>query len=378
MTRFGAAAGVVGVALAVTGWLAVWAPVVVLGAGMVVLVIGALAHVVRRPRLDLRREIEPPRVEKGSPAIAVVHATNLSRRTLPGLTIEQRLGDIPVVASLPRLRRGEAALRTYRLPTAKRGIYDIGPIELPRADPFGLCRSVQRLGRPQRIAVHPRLLALRPLPIGTSRNLEGPSTDLSPQGTITFHRLREYVVGDDLRCVHWPTTARTGKLVVRHNVDTAQPFSVILLDLRPSVYSPETFESAVDVAASVATSLATDRAPVQLRTTSGERLGGLAQRDPTVIVDHLTSVEPTESGNLLAELLLLRRDRGGTALVVVTGRLDLESLPAIAALRRRFDRVLAVSVVHQPRPVPTRSGVTVLTVAGADELARAWNTRAAR
>ena len=73
----------------------------------------------------------------------------------------------------------------------------------------------------------------RPLPTGNTRHLEGPSSDTSPQGNITFHRLRDYVVGDDLRLVHWRSSARTGKLVVKHNVDTSQPYTVVLLDQRP-------------------------------------------------------------------------------------------------------------------------------------------------
>ncbi len=122
------------------------------------------------------------------------------------------------------------------------------------------------MGAPQRIAVHPRLLALHPLPTGISRHLEGPSSDTSPQGTVTFHRLREYVVGDDLRTVHWPSTAHAGKLVVRHNVDTAQPYTVVLADLDPDRYSAETFEEAIDVTASLVMSMSVGKAPVQLRT----------------------------------------------------------------------------------------------------------------
>jgi uncharacterized protein (DUF58 family) len=257
-------------------------------------------------------------------------------------------------------------------------VFDLGPVEVVRADPFGLCRTVQRLGQRQRISVHPRLWPLAALPSGTSRNLEGPSSDASPQGTITFHRLREYVVGDDLRTIHWPSTARTGALVVRHNVDTAQPYTVVLADLRPAVYSEDTFEMAVDVTASLVHSMSVDRAPVQLRTTGGRRLGGPGQRDPLPMIDHLTEVAPEAAGSLVAELLLLRRDRGGTALVVVTGRLEPDSLPAVAALRRRFDRLLMVSIVSEVGRLPVFPGVTVLAATSAADLARAWNREALR
>lgn len=378
MTRFGAGAALFGIALAVGGLFAHWAPVSEIGAGAVVLVIGSLIYVVRRPRLALERAVEPPRVQKGLPAIAVVHATNLSRRALAPLTIEQRLGDTPIRALLPRLRRGESGLRTYRLPTSRRGVYDIGPVELPRADPFGLCRTTQRLGASQRIAVHPRLLPMRQPPTGTSRNLEGPSSDASPQGTITFHTLREYVIGDDLRSIHWPSTAHLGQLVVRHNVDTAQPYAVVLTDLDPDRYSEETFEEAIDVTASLVTSLSIGKAPVQLRLSNGDRLGGAAYRDPAPIVDYLTELQPESQGSLASQLILLRRDRGGTALVVVTGRVDPESLPMVAALRRRFDRVTVISMVESPSRVPVHPGLTIIEARTADEAAHRWNTGVAR
>ncbi len=371
-------AAVVGMALALGGWAGRWPAVVVLGAGLMILVLGSVAHVLRRPRLALERVVEPPRVEKGLPAVAVVHVTNLGRRPLAPLAIEQRLGDTPIRALLPRLRRGEQGLRTYRLPTSQRGVYDVGPVEIPRADPFGLCRTVQRMGSPQRIAVHPRLLRMHPLPTGISRNLEGPSSDASPQGSVTFHRLREYVVGDDLRTVHWPSTARAGKLVVRHNVDTAQPYTVILTDVEPDRYSAETFEEAVDVSASLVMSMALGKAPVQLRLTNGDRLGGPSHRDPTPLVDYLTEVTADPAGTLEAQLVLLRRDRGGTALVVVTGRLDAETLPLIAALRRRFDRVIVASIVSRPVRLPVHPGLTIVSAASAQELVQAWNTGVAR
>lgn len=378
MTRLGYSSLPMGAGLLVLGLVAHWQPVAVIGAGLLVLTVGSVVFVLRRPRLRLERTVEPPRVEKGQPAIAVIHVTNLSRRSLPPLTIEQRLGDRPVRARLPRLRRGERGLRTYRLPTADRGVYEVGPVELPRVDPFGLCRTVQKMGEPQRIAVHPRLLKLQPLPTGMSRNLEGPSSDSSPQGTVTFHRLREYVVGDDLRTVHWPSTARLGQLVVRHNVDTAQPYTVVLLDLDPARYSPESFEEAVDVAASAVVSMAAGKAPVQLRTTTGERLGGPSYRDPTAVVDYLTEIRPDPGGSLESELVLLRRDRGGTALVVVTGPVDIGNLPTIAGLRRRFDRVIVLSLVARAGQAPTHPGIVVVEASTVAEMAIRWNTVVAR
>jgi uncharacterized protein (DUF58 family) len=226
--------------------------------------------------------------------------------------------------------------------------------------------------------VHPRLLSLHPLPTGISHHLEGPASDVSPQGTTTFHRIREYVVGDDLRTVHWPSTAHAGKLVVRHNVDTAQPYSVILTDLDPGRYSAESFEEAIDVTASLVASLAVGKAPIQLRLTNGDRLGGPQPRDPVAMVDYLTGVQPDPGGSLNDELMLLRRDRGGSALIVVSGQLDVASLPQVAALRRRFDRVVVAMLIPRPGRLPVYAGLTMVCAASAAEFARTWNTRVAR
>jgi uncharacterized protein (DUF58 family) len=378
VTRLGWGALGAGLVLLGLGLGASWPPLLALGVGLVILSVGTLAYVLRSPRLDLERAVEPPRVEKRRPAIAVIRATNLSRRTLAPVPIEQRLGATVFRAELPRLRKGEQGLRTYRLPTSRRGTYEIGPVEVPRADPFGLCRRARALGEAQVISVHPRVLELRPIASGTSRNLEGPSSDMSPQGSVTFHRLREYVIGDDLRKVHWPSTARLGKLVVRQYVDTAQPYTVVLVDLRPEVYSPDSFEEAIDVTASVVTSMSAGEAPVQLRTTTGERLGGTRKSGPTVLVDYLTDLAPSSEGSLLGELIALRRERGGNALVVVTGVAQLDSLPEVAALRRRFDQVIVVSLVPRATPAPTYAGLTILVGTNADDVARAWEAQVAK
>jgi uncharacterized protein (DUF58 family) len=378
LTPLGWAATAAGAVLTALGVAARWAPVAVLGVGMLVLVAGSAAYVLRRPAVSLERAVEPPRVQKGLPAISLISATNRSRRPVGALAIVQRMGDREIPARLERLRPGETTTRAYRLPTSERGTFEVGPVELPRADPFGLCRTVQHLGRPQVISVHPRLLPLRPLPTGISRNLEGPSNDSSPAGSITFHRLREYVVGDDLRLVHWPSTARLGTLVVRHNVDTAQPYTVVVLDLHPDGYSADTFEEAVDVAASVSIALSAGRAPVQLRTTAGDRLGGPAWRDPAALVDHLTAVQPDPSGSLDSELVKLRRERGGSALVIVTGWLEPASLPTAAALRRRFDRVIVLSVARLSGRLPAHPGLVCVGAATAGEMAQRWNVSVAR
>jgi uncharacterized protein (DUF58 family) len=373
MTRAALGALLAGIAVLVAGLALNWIALSLLGIGLLACVLLGVLSVVRPSRLSIEREIQPPRVPKHSAAIAFLRFHNAGRRSVGPTVATQPYGGRDVRTVIPRLRGRERGVRTYRLPTGRRGIFDIGPVEVARADPLDLFRTARQHGRTEQLWVYPRLLEFRQLPTGLTRTLEGPSSDTAPQGNITFHRLREYVVGDDLRLVHWRSTARTGKLVVKHNVDTSQPYTVVVLDLRSSRYTEDAFEAAVDVAASVLVSAAANKAPVELRLTDGSVIGGPRLREVTPLIDHLTGVQAGADGSLQAELLRLRRARGGTGLIVVTGVLAAQDLPYLAALRRRFERLVIISLDPTNPPAPSFPGVRVISAVDADAACAAWN-----
>lgn len=373
MTLFGLAALLAGAAALAMGLSLDWLSFDLLGLGLLAAVAVGFAAVARPSRLVIDREIQPPRVPKGSPAIAFLTFANRGRRTVPVAVATQPFGKRRVRTLIPKLRGGERGTRAYRLPTTRRGIFDVQPVEVTRRDAFELFRLSRKYGRVERIWVYPRVLPLRRLPTGQQRNLEGPSSDTSPLGNITFHRLRDYVAGDDLRLVHWRSSARAGHLLVKHNVDTSQPYTVVLLDLRPSLYTEESFEQAVDVAASVIVSAGVNKAPVELRLTDGTVLGGPRLREVTPLVDHLTGVRADPAGSLHAQLLTLRRVRSGTSLVVVTGEIEPDDLPYVANLRRRFEQLVVISLDPERRTPFDFPGVRLIVGADADAVAAGWN-----
>jgi len=373
MTLFGLAALLAGAAALVLGLTFDWLSFDLLGLGLLAVVVLGFAAVARPSRLVIDREIQPPRVPKGSPAIAFLTFANRGRRTVPVAVATQPFGAQRVRTVIPKLRGGERGTRAYRLPTTRRGIFDVAPVEVTRRDSFELFRLSRKHARTERIWVYPRVLAFRRLPTGQTRHLEGPSSDTSPQGNITFHRLREYVAGDDLRLVHWRSSARAGHLLVKHNVDTSQPYTVVILDQRPSLYTEESFEQAIDVAASILVACAANKAPVELRLTDGTVVGGPRIREVTPLIDHLTGVHGDPAGSLQAQLLTLRRMRGGTSLVLVTGELDLGDLPYVANLRRRFDQLVVISIDPEARNPIDFPGVRVIIGKDADAACAAWN-----
>lgn len=373
MTPFGVAALLAGMAALGLGLGLDWVSFDLIGIGLLAVVLIGLLFVARPSRLFIDREIQPPRVQKGSPAIAFLTFANRGRRTVPMSIATQPFGGLRVRTVIPKLRGGERGTRAYRLPTTRRGIFDVAPLEVTRRDAFELFRFSHRYGEIQRIWVYPRIVALHALPTGKTRYLEGPSSDTSPQGSITFHRLREYLPGDDLRLIHWRSSARLGTLLVKQNVDTSQPYSVVIFDQRPSLYTAESFEQAVDVTASVVLASAANKAPVELRLTDGTVLGGPRVREATPLIDYLTGIRGDPAGSLRAQLLAVRRARGGTSLIVVTGEVSPDDLPYLAPLRKRFDRVVLISIDTEHRPLPDFPGVQVIAVRDADEARAAWN-----
>jgi uncharacterized protein (DUF58 family) len=373
MTLFGLGALLAGIAALTMGLSLDWLAFDLIGLGLLAVVVLGFAAVARPSRLVIDREIQPPRVPKGSPAIAFLTFANRGRRTVPVAVATQPFGSQRVRTVIPKLRGGERGTRAYRLPTRQRGIFDVLPVEVTRRDSFELFRLSRRHGRTERIWVYPRVLGFRTLPAGQTRHLEGPSSDTSPQGNITFHRLREYEAGDDLRLVHWRSSARAGRLLVKHNVDTSQPYTAVIFDQRPSLYTEESFEQAVDVVASVLVASAANKAPVELRLTDGTVIGGPRVRDVTALIDHMTGVQADPAASLQPHLVTLRRTRGGTSLVVVTGELDLADLPYVAALRRRFDRLVVISLDPEQRNPIDFPGVRVIIEKDADGVCAAWN-----
>ena len=83
----------------------------------------------------------------------------------------------------------------------------------------------------------------------------GVPSDQVSMSDLAFHALREYVPGDDLRHVHWRSSARAGQLLVRQYHDTRRTHATLLVDTRRDAYAESDFELALSVAASLTTRL---------------------------------------------------------------------------------------------------------------------------
>jgi uncharacterized protein (DUF58 family) len=393
-TRRGVAVLATGLALAGAGYGFGYRELVALGVVAVLVFLAALGVAGSRPSVVVDRVAEPRRVIRGELCTAVVNVRSTTRWRRQVLVGEERIrhGDTPA-ASVPvpliRLRPTAGSFLRYPLPSRQRGVVDVGPMELSRRDPLGLVASTRRYGGVERVWVHPRWYPLRTVPVGASRSLDG-VVDAAQYGSITFHALREYVPGDDLRHVHWRTSAHIGELMVREHVETSLPRIVVLVDDRaaaqPATTMVDPLEETMDAAASVVLAGLRAGLHVELHLVSGRSVtpqvagGALAGGGVGVPVagagpylDLLTEAQRTADASLPAAVHKLRARHRGDTLVLLTGSHDGGDLEQVALLRDVYPTVVA-GVFGEGRPLPGGlPGVILMSVRTAAEFPARWD-----
>ncbi len=385
-TGWGTLAG--GAVLTGVGYAFGYGELAALGATCLLSVAVAVLWALPAPWLGAERRIAPGRVSRGDPAEGVVVLTNTGGRTRRGLRAVDRCGDRDIPVDVPPLRPGATHELRYALPTARRGPVPVGPLRLERTDPLGLARRMRPYGAEDTLLVRPRICPLPVLPSGRAHHVEGPASDAADDGSLTFHALREYVLGDDLRRVHWRSTARTGTLMVRQMVDVSLPHTTLVLDGRRRAHvSEDDFELAVDCAASVAYAAARSHFPVHLVGEAGPLLDTDGSGDDgEALLDALAVVRRSDLTSMAAafEGRLGNGQGNNGTLVVVTGTGDTRGLGAVDGVRGRFDRVTVVRAGADARSTRDGSGsgpgsdVPQLRVASLDELLAGWRREAVR
>ena len=362
------------------GWLLVGAAVVLLVAGRIlglvelyvtatasaVAVVAALCYVRVVPfGLDATRAVRPARVHHGAACRAELALVNSSRRRTPELVAEESFdhGRLEARFTVPRLEPGQTGRAAYRVPTDRRGRFPVGPLRLRLEDPFGLAWASAPAGRAGSVLVYPRVDPVAGLPPAPGHDPHAGSFERAArlQGE-EFYALRPYEVGDDLRRVHWPATARSGELVIRQLELPWQHRVTVVLDVRRAVQTADSFEIAVSAAASILTGSHRDGALVRLLTTAGldSGFGGDAGHwEASMGV--LAGVRVTGAANLSRTLARLRRHGSGSAVAVVSsGALAAADVRAVARLRETVGVVVLVLVdrsAYQPGVGPAPAPV---------------------
>ncbi|MFG3283885.1 DUF58 domain-containing protein [Streptomyces sp. NPDC048111] len=312
-----------------------------------------------RYRVSGTRRLEPGRVPAGSEARVQLRIDNVSRLPTGLLMLQDRvpyvLGPRPRFV-LDRVEAGGRREVSYRVRSDLRGRYPLGPLQLRLTDPFGMCELTRAFSAYDTLTVIPRTEPLPPVRLsgeaagygdGRHRSLAlAGEDDVIPRG---------YRHGDDLRRVHWRSTARYGELMVRREEQPQRARCTVLLDTRDIAYAgagPDSaFEWAVSGAASALVHMLERGFSVRLLTDTGssvpgEGAGGFAgsTQDSSdsagLMMDTLAVVDHSDGGGLSRAYDVLRGGNEGL-LVGFFGDLDEEQAAVAAKMRRRSGAAIA-------------------------------------
>ena len=346
---------------------------------LVIAQVFALALVrARRSQLEVNRRLGSATVHDGDTTSVTLLIENQSKRAIGNISIEDDVNQLGVASfEVARLRKGESTTATYRVTCRPRGVYRVGPTMVSISDPLGLAETRGPIGPVDRIVVYPALEELTGFPIvrGQDPAMQASRPEHSRRGGEDFYTLREYQRGDDLRRVHWPSSAKTDELMIRQLETPWQSRALVLLDVRDGSYeSREAFEKAVSGAATIVTHLvgsgfdadlwAGDADPID-----ASRYGSAMER--------LALVQPDSAIDIQAVATRIRQKGGGGALVIITGVADRSLLSVQRLLSRDYPTTVLMTVSSSTSQTLLgfhRFGVATVSIEPDQPWAPAWVT----
>jgi uncharacterized protein (DUF58 family) len=378
-----------------------------IGLALLVLV-GAALIVVRlgRHRLVVARTLTPERASVDMPVTVRLRLTNDGVGSAPLVLLEDQVP--AVLRTRARFAFGGIEARghreaTYELRPGRRGRFDVGPTEISCVDPFALARVRSVDAGTTALLVHPRIEPLiLPRDLGERRTLSV-SALRQPTGAQgeDFYTLREYVEGDDLRKIHWASTAKRQRYMIRQEETPWHNRATIVLDDRAGSYDGDAFERAVEAAASLVDLY--HRSGYTYRLAGAHDPGFASSRGPEHrrrCLDHLATItrQKVTGDDPMLEARFAELEARSTAegtLVVVGGDVDPGSAVGMSRCRRRFKQVIALTFPsHRFGPGSTktrwdgekktvevvrllaRSGVRAIVLGPGDTIRNGWGSLA--
>jgi hypothetical protein len=280
------------------GWLLVLASIL-LGATLVGLLLPR--RMLRGVRVERRA---PPETSQGDDVVVELIVANPGRGMRLGLEV-----DDPHVAnarvSIPPLAPGERVIVGTVRRAARRGLQEDTPVTVRSAAPFGVAESRKRLEVSGRTLVLPALVRLRSTPlVDTSPTPEHAIHSAPRRGTgPEYLGIREYRVGDSMRHVHWPSTARHGQVMVREFEQEHTRRLAIVVDTFADAADEDTpLDTACSVAASVAFAALGRGHGVRLLAAREGALDALMRAEPPRFLEWLAEL-PAFGGMALSQVL---------------------------------------------------------------------------
>jgi len=308
-----------------------------------------------RYRLALVRTVTPQLVAAGQPALVRLALTNEGRTPSGLLLLEDQ---VPyVLGARPRfvlegIGHGWRRHVTYQVRSDVRGRFEIGPMSVRVSDPFGMVELGRSFQTAAKLVVTPRTVPLPTIPLGGAWTGSGDNRPRAfASGSAEDVTVREYHRGDDLRRVHWRSSARVGELMVRREEQPWQSRATLFLDNRMRAHRGQgiasSLETAVSAAASVAVHLSRRGYTVRLVTATGEDPGTVwhyrdAELNTRPLLEALAVVQPTAQAHF--DTGWLADSSHGGLVVAVLGGLDPHDQPMLRRMLHHSGSALAIAL----------------------------------
>ena len=346
-----------------------------------------------RYRLALVRVVNPQLVTAGQSARVNLTLTNEGRTPSGVLRLEDH---VPyVLGTRPRfvlegIGHGWRRHVTYQVRSDVRGKFDIGPMTVRVGDPFGLVELGRAFRTTVPLTVTPRTVRLPQIPLGGAWTGSG---DNRPRafaiGSAEDVTVREYRRGDELRRVHWRSSARTGELMVRREEQPWQSRATVFLDNRIRAHRGQgiasSLEAAVSAVASIAVHLSQRGFTVRLVTASGEDPNTPwhfreAELNTGPLLETLAVVQ-SESRPHIETDWLAEPSHGGL-IVAVVGHVAPEDVPILRRMQHHAGSAMALALDvdawvggagdDSAAPLLTRQGWRAAALGPRDRLDTVW------
>ncbi len=337
-------------------------------------------------RLDLaaNRTLQPDKVHIGSASKVELRVRNEGKRKSPVLVATDRVECESRTNSffIPGLPAAAEAAASYRVPARRRGVHRIGPFRVQIRDPLGLAAKTAAAVAPDKLTVYPSVQRVSALPGLLGGDPDTGSDTPTYLGRLgeNYCALRPYEDGDDLRRVHWPSTARMGQLMIRQEEMPWDGRTTVLVDLRRPMHDNTSLEEAISAAASITAASIRHHNPVRVVTTEGIDTGfGVSSAHGSLMLERLAQSRSSSAGSLVTALSKVAT-RGGTGALVVltTSSAPAVDLHRVAGLCVRYPILVAV-VMERTSGLARRSsaapkGITTIHVSTDRPFAASWGS----
>jgi uncharacterized protein (DUF58 family) len=293
---------------------------------------------------QIRRDTGSRRLTEGDHVRARVEVEFGPGVRPPGVELVEQVGRLGS-RSTPLECSGRRAWGRYVLRSVPRGRYVLSETRVVIEDPFGLARAERPVEGGGALVVYPRLVELDGLFSergGVSPGAAAGRLLVGRPAGVELHSVREYQEGESLRAVHWPSTAKRARLMVKDLEDAPRDDLVVVLDARAGAAVGASFDTQVRAAGSILQLYGRRGRRAALVVTSTPRRRQRVRShegDWRLALDLLAEAEPTGRESLAT---VVGEEAHASDLVVVTTRLE----PALGDALQRLGPGRRLTVVY--------------------------------